>query len=166
MPKCSQQKPENAMTELNLTRDAFGHLVFTDNAGNRHNDVVPVRAFPISAPGYGITLLSSSGQELLWLEQLEDLPDSIQKLLREELAQREFMPVIRRIITLNSYALPSTWEVETEQGDCALVLKSEDDIRRLSGHGLLIADGNGINYLIRDKLTLDRESQRILDRFL
>jgi hypothetical protein len=154
------------MTELNLMRDAFGHLVFTDNAGNRHHNVVPVRAFPISAPGYGITLLSSSGQELLWLEQLEDLPDSTRQLLREELAQREFMPVIRRIIKLNSYALPSTWEVETEQGDCALVLKSEDDIRRLSGHGLLIADNNGINYLIRDKLALDRESQRILDRFL
>jgi hypothetical protein len=166
MPKCSQQKPENAMTELNLVRDAFGHLVFTDNAGNRHTGIVPVHAFPISAPGYGVTLLSASGQELLWLEQIEDLPGHTRQLLLEELAQREFIPVIRRIIKLNSYALPSTWEVETEQGDCTLVLKSEDDIRRLSGHGLLIADSNGINYLIRDKLALDRESQRILDRFL
>ena len=154
------------MTELNLERDAFGHLVFTDNAGNRHSGIVPVRAFPISAPGYGVTLLSASGQELLWLEQIEDLPEHTRQLLLEELAQREFMPVIRRIIKLNSYAMPSTWDVETERGNCALVLKSEDDIRRLSGHGLLIADSNGINYLIRDKLALDRESQRILDRFL
>ena len=33
-----------------LERDAFGRLVLTDIEGVRHVGVVPVRAFPLTAP--------------------------------------------------------------------------------------------------------------------
>ena len=154
------------MLEMNLTRDAFGRLVFVDNEGQAHAGVMPVHAFPISAPESGIALVSAEGSELLWIENLSELPVAMQTLLQQELAQREFMPLIARIRHVASFATPSTWQVETDRGDYDLVLKSEDDIRRLPHNALLITASCGIQFLIRDTKALDKESRRLLDRFL
>ncbi|MDP2169857.1 MAG: DUF1854 domain-containing protein [Rhodocyclaceae bacterium] len=153
-----------------LSRNSFGRLVLSDAAGLAHAGIVPVRAFGITAPDYGISLMSADGKELQWLENLDVLPDDIRSLIVAELAQREFVPVIRRIASVSSYATPSTWQVDTDRGTTALILKSEEDIRRLRGTdnagALLIADSQGIHFLIRDRLALDAHSQKILKRFL
>jgi len=152
---------------MKLERDAFGRLACAAPDGARHENVQPVRAFPLADPGAGIALLSAEGRELLWIERLADLPDAERALIEEEFARREFMPVIERIVAVSSYATPSSWQVETDRGATTLVLKSEDDIRRLKGPGaLLIGDANGIHYLIRDRNALDAASRRILKRFL
>ncbi|HSG22318.1 MAG TPA: DUF1854 domain-containing protein, partial [Azonexus sp.] len=44
--------------------------------------------------------------------------------------------------------------------------KGEEEIRRLSHTRLLIADSNGIEFLIRDLSQLDQHSRKLLDRFL
>jgi hypothetical protein len=152
--------------DFQLKRDAFGRLVLTGAAGDMHEGVVPVRAFPITAPDQGLSLVSAEGHELAWIDRLADLPQNIRALLEEELASREFMPEIHHILHVSSFATPSTWEVETDRGATTLVLKGEDDIRRLAHSGLLITDGHGIHFLIRDIATLDRHSRRLLDRFL
>jgi hypothetical protein len=150
-----------------LFRNSFGRLVLTDADGVVHEGIVPVRAFAISAPDAGIALMSAEGKELQWIETLESLPEEVRVLIADELAQREFMPEIKRIASVSSFATPSTWQVETDRGPAALILKSEDDIRRLRGPGaLLIADSQGIHFLIRDRKSLDAQSQRILKRFL
>lgn len=155
------------MTDLPLARNAFGRLQFTAADGVVHQGVVPVRAFPIAAPEEGIALVSSEGgQELLWIDRLADLPAASRALIEEELASREFMPEILAITGVSSFATPSTWQVQTDRGDAALVLKGEEDIRRLSQTTLLIADSHGIQYLIRDLPALDAGSRKILDRFL
>ena len=159
-----------ATSSFTLTRNSFGRLVLTDADGHAHEGIVPVRAFGITAPDYGIALMSADGKELQWLESLDVLPDDIRKLIDAELAQREFVPEIRRIVSVSSYATPSTWQVDTDRGTTALILKSEDDIRRLRGTdntgALLITDSQGIHFLIRDRLALDAHSQKILKRFL
>lgn len=78
----------------------------------------------------------------------------------------EFIPVIERILNLNTFALPSIWDIKTDRGNTRLKLKSEQDIRRVSAEGLLITDANGIQYLIRDKKAIDKFSRKVLDRFL
>jgi hypothetical protein len=152
--------------DFQLSRNAFGRLVFVGADGLIHEGVVPMRAFPIAAPDAGISLVSTEGHELAWIDALTDLPDAIRELVDAELSNREFMPVIRRIVGVSSFATPSTWQVETDRGDAALVLKGEEDIRRLAGDALLVADRHGIQFLIRDLQALDRASRRILDRFL
>ncbi len=149
-----------------LIRDPFGRLAFTGADGVTHEAVVPVRAFPIGAPDDGIALVSAEGHELAWLDRLEQLPAATAALIREELESREFVPEIRRIRSVTSFACPSTWDIETDRGDAALVLKGEEDIRRLGRDKLLIADMHGIQYLIRDLAAMDRVSRKILDRFL
>jgi hypothetical protein len=94
------------------------------------------------------------------------LPDESRVLLEEELASREFMPEIRGIRRVSSFATPSTWQVETDRGPTTFILKGEDDIRRLAASTLLIADSNGIHFLIRDIQMLDQVSRKLLDRFL
>ncbi len=152
--------------DFRLSRNAAGRLAFTVADGEVHEGVVPVRAFPIAAPDQGIALVSADGHELAWIDRLDELPHEIKTVIEEELASREFMPEIRRLRQVSSFATPSTWEVETDRGDTAFVLKGEEDIRRIGGSTLLIADSHGIQFLIRDLLALDRHSRKLLDRFL
>ena len=151
--------------DFRLNRDPFGRLVLTID-GRVYNAVVPVRSFPISAPDQGIALMGPDGAELVWMDSLEELPGDTRELLTQELASREFMPEVRRIRQVSSFATPSRWQVETDRGDVELVLKAEEDIRRLSASTLLIADNHGVQYLVRDVPALDKTSRRLLDHFL
>ena len=154
------------MINFKLHRNSLGLLVLTDAEGNQHKGVVPVHAFPISAPESGVALVSAEGHELAWLEQLSDLPEDLQTLLNEELASREFIPEIKNILHVSTFATPSIWQVETNRGNTSFTLKGEDDIRRLDHTSLLIADSHGIHFLIRDIQSLDKNSRKLLDRFL
>jgi hypothetical protein len=152
--------------DIQLHRNAFGQLVFMDSEGREHVNVELARAFPISAPLDGISMLDQNGRELVWIPRLDDSSREIRRLLEEELQSREFMPEIKRIRGVSGYATPCTWQVETDRGDTEFVLKAEEDIRRLSTSALLIVDSRGIQFLIRDPRTLDKASRRILDRFM
>lgn len=151
-------------TDLQLSRSAFGRLILATPEGPQ--EVVPVRAFPIAEPDRGISLVDGDGHERAWIDRLAELPAAQRALVEEELGSREFVPEIRALRGVSSFATPSTWQVDTDRGPCALVLKGEEDIRRLSQTMLMIADSNGIQYLIRDLGLLDRHSRRLLDRFL
>lgn len=148
-----------------LGRDNFGRLQLATN-GKIVGPLIPVRSFPISAPGEGIALVDDNGTEQIWLERLEDLPLDQRTLVQEELASREFTPEIRRIRHVSSFATPSRWQVDTDKGEASLLLKAEEDIRRLSPSTLLIADGHGVQFLIRNVSALDKSSRRLLDHFL
>lgn len=156
----------NPTYDFRLTRNAFGRLVFSRADGEVHEGIVPVRAFPIQAPESGISLVSAEGHELAWIDSLADLPDAERALVEEELASREFIPEIRSIRNVSSFATPSTWQVETDRGGTFFVLKGEDDIRRIGAATLLIADSHSIHFLIRDIHALDKHSRKLLDRFL
>ena len=151
--------------DLYLTRDPFGKLSL--GMGDQVYDrVVPVRGFPISSPDSGIALVGEDGSELAWIGSLDELSDAARRLVIEELENREFIPRIRRIRHASSMATPSTWQIDTDRGATALTLRAEEDIRRLSGAALLIADSHGVQFLIPRITDLDKGSRRILDHFL
>lgn len=155
-----------AILAFQITRNPAGRLVMTTADGDMHVGVVPVRPFPISAPDEGVSLVDAHGRELAWVDRLDELPPGTRELVEEELAAREFTPEIRAIESVSGFATPSTWHVVTDRGRTTLVLKGEEDIRRLGQKALLIADNNGIQYLVRDLPALDRLSRKLLDRFL
>ncbi|RJG04678.1 DUF1854 domain-containing protein [Noviherbaspirillum cavernae] len=155
------------MKPFQLTRNAFGRLVFSSPDDTQvHEGVVPVRAFPIASPDQGISLVDVDGHELAWIERMGDLSADIRTLLEEELASREFLPEIRRLRHVSTFAVPSTWEIETDRGPTTFVLKGEEDIRRVAHSTLIIADSHGVQYLIRDLQAMDKGSRKLLDRFL
>ena len=152
---------------FSLELTPFGKLVLTTAQGQRFEGVAPVRAFPIQAPDEGVSLIDTDGHEVAWVPQLGRCPQPAQDLLRQELARREFMPVIARIVSVSSFSTPCTWTVATDRGDCEFVLRGDEDIRRVGADNtLLIADAHGIQYLVPDQLALDAHSKKILDRFL
>lgn len=148
-----------------LKRDALGRLVFIDSKGEQHVGVHPVRAFPITAPAAGIGIMNQSGKELCWFPDVAAISEAELGLIEEDLAEREFMPVIEKITGVSTFATPSIWDIETDRGPTRIRLKGEEDIRRIAGNTLLIADSNGLQFLIKDSTQLDKVSKKLLDRF-
>ena len=149
-----------------LHQDAFGKLVLTLADGTQHVGVVVVRAFPIAAAEQSISILSSEGKELAWVDHLNDLAEQERALVLAALQGREFMPEILRLDGVNSFSTPSIWRVQTNRGATEFVLKGEEDIRRLSTRTLIVADAHGVQFLIRDLPALDKHTRKLLDRFL
>lgn len=154
------------MLDYHLSRNSYGRMVFTTVSNSVEKEVVPVRAFPISNPLQAIALVDIQGYELVWIKSLAELPQDFRELIEDELASREFIPEIKRIVKLSSFITPVTWFVETDRGNTNFVLKGEEDIRRLSTSSLMIADQYGVHFLIRDRAKLDHHSRKLLDHFL
>jgi hypothetical protein len=153
-------------SNFQLQRNSFGRLVLITANGESHTGVEPSRAFPISSPKEHISILSSDGHELTWISNLDELPTETRQLVEDALEAREFMPEIKRVYAVSGYATPCNWQIETDRGTTSLILNSEEDIRRLTAPALLIVDSRGIQFLIRNRNSLDDTSRRILDRFL
>ena len=152
--------------DYQLSQNTYGRLVFTDQSGLVQDGVVPIRSFPITDPDQGIALVDAHGHELAWIDRLTDLPEDYRVLIESELANREFMPEIKRILKISSFITPNTWRVETDRGNATFIFKGEENIRRLTLSALMITDSHGIHFLIRDRLSLDRHSRKLLDHFL
>jgi len=152
--------------DFQIQRNPFGQLVLITANGEAHAGVEASRAFPITSPPENISILSHDGHELAWISKLDELPAETRQWVEEALESREFMPEIRRVCSVSGYATPCTWQIETDRGTTSLILNSEEDIRRLTARALLIVDSRGIQFLIRDRNSLDVTSRRILDRFL
>ncbi len=122
----------------------------------------PVRCFPWSDPGGAVSLCDSEGREVAFLPRLDRLSDSARAFLEPEVRRHEFVPVIRRILSIAPRGEPNTWEVETDRGPTTFTLQAESDVRRLPPHGLLIVDTRGVRFAIPDVRRLDRPSRRAL----
>ena len=156
----------STLPTLRIERNLLGRLKVQTPDGVVHEPVTAVRAFPIQTPAANISLVGPSGHEVAWIADLAELPSEQRVLLEQELHQREFMPVIQRLLAVSSFATPSRWTVETDRGRCEFVLKGEEDLRRLNATTLLVHDSHGVQFMIRDPLSLDKHSRKLLDRFL
>lgn len=154
------------MSDFLLARNQAGRLLLTLKDGRVYEGVVPVRAFPLQAPEQCVAFMSLEGKEVAWVDDLSALPQDTRDLIQQEIASREMMPVIERIVSVSTLSTPSTWEVVTDRGATQLILKGEEDIRRLTGSTLIITDSHGLRFMLPDMQALDKNSRRILDRFL
>ena len=143
-----------------------GRWYYVSADGQQHDHVMAVRSFPVSAPEEGIALVDVDGKELLWIPHLNLLADPVRTQIVKAINQREFMPQIVKLYGVSGFLTPSTWDIETDRGRTSLLLKGEEDIRRLSASVLLVTDGHGVQFLIRDLAQMDRYSRKLLDRFL
>ncbi len=153
-------------TPFQLEHNTHGRLVFINREGERFDNCVPVRAFPLGAPDESISIVSAAGHEVQWIDQLSALPEPLRELLQTALKEREFTPEIHRIVSVSTFSTPSVWTLETDRGTTQLQLAGEEDIRRLAGGALLIADTQGVHFKVKDVQALDRASRKLLERFL
>jgi hypothetical protein len=151
---------------IQFDQSPSGRWFYVTAEGVRYEHVLAVRSFPVAAPDEGIALVNIDGKELLWIPNLSQVESKARANIQKAITQREFMPQILKLYGVSSFITPSTWDIETDRGRTALLLKGEEDIRRLSGAVLLVTDGHGIQFLIRDLAQMDRTSRKLLDRFL
>lgn len=151
---------------MSLERNPLGRWVWTDAQGQRHEQVVVVRAFPVTAPEQGVGIMDAEGHELAWFDRIDQVVQPLQDLLRQAISEREFLPEIHRLKAVSSLVTPSVWTVQTDRGEARFMLKGEEDIRRLTGKTLIVSDADGVQFLIRDPMALDRHSRKLLDRFM
>lgn len=148
-----------------LRANEWGKLVLS-LGGEEHAGVEVARAFPITAPRRMVSVSSAEGRELLWIDDLDAVPADVRRVLEEELARRDFLPVVRRVLRVSAVVEPSEWEVETDRGTTTFLLNSEEDVYPLSGGRALVTDSHGIRYLIDDLSSLDANSRRSLERYM
>jgi hypothetical protein len=153
--------------DFTLERDAWGQLSLVLADGRRLAGVEVARAFPISAPGEYICIYDAEGHEVLCIEDPSTLPPARLETLEEELARREFIPIVVRIEAVSGDSDPSQWRVMTDHGPTTFLIEDGDnDVRRLGPNSILLVDTHGIRYLIPDVRQLEGASRRILDRYL
>lgn len=149
-----------------LHRDPWQRLVLVDADGREHVGVEPIRAFPISDGSHWVFLCDAEGHELACIEDLRELPGELRQPIQEELARRDFLPTLHRIVAISSETEPAEWQVETDRGSTVFVLASEDDVRPLGPDRLLVVDSHGIRYLVPDIRALDSFSHQVLERYV
>ena len=148
---------------VRVREDAFGRLVLTLPSGEEVAGVQPVRPWPLSAPGEGVSLVGPQGHEVLLLPALSGLDAASCALVERALARREFMPLILRVLAASD-SEPSDWHVLTDRGEARFLLPSEDHIRPFGEHGVLLSDEHGVRYRIEDVRALDARSRKLLSR--
>jgi hypothetical protein len=153
--------------DFTLERDAWGQLVMHCADGRRLVGVEPVRPFPISGADGFLCLCDAEGREVAFIEQPDQLAPNVRQLLEEELAGREFMPVVCKINRVKADIDPSEWHIITDRGPVTFLMEdSDNDVRRLSPTRFVLVDSHGVRYLIDDVQKLDAGSRKILDRYL
>ena len=149
-----------------LTRDEWSHLKLTDSAGHDYLDVAVIPLFPISASKQWVSIVSLEGEEIACLDSINGLSASNLALLDEELALREFVPIIEKVVSVSGITEPCEWFVETNHGPTSFVLKTEEDVRRISAKAVNITDANGIRYRVDDMKKLDKRSRSFVEWYV
>jgi len=149
-----------------LSRDEWNHLKLTDAAGNDYPDIAVIPLFPISAGKQWVSIVSADGVELACLDSIQALTASNLALLEEELSLRELVPVIEKVIRVSGITEPCEWFVQTNHGTTSFVLKTEEDVRRISAKVVNITDANGIRYRVEDMKKLDKRSRAFVEWYV
>jgi hypothetical protein len=169
MPKDSVG-PENTIprqaAQGRVVRTPRGQLSWIDHQGRSFEPVQAIPLFPVSQPDGWISIVSASGEELALFESLEVLPSETADPVREELAFRQWVPRILRVVSVSGTSEPCEWVVETDRGRTQFVLTSEENIRRLSDHTVQILAGSGARFRVEDTRHLDPRSRRFIEWYV
>jgi hypothetical protein len=149
-----------------FSRDAWGRLQLIGADGVNHPNVVLAPLFPLTDPAHWIAVREPDGREIVCIEDPQQLSAESRAVLTDELARREFRPVIHRILHVSGKAEPTEWHVETDRGTTRFVLASDEQVRRLGDDKVSIVDANGVRYLIEDVRALDAKSRRVIEWYV
>jgi len=129
--------------------------------------VLVLCSFPLSRPDEFVSLRDGSNREIGLIEHLHELDRDSRRIAEEEIDRRYFLPEITAIHRLEGHFGTYDWEVETDRGHRAFVVRGRSEhIVQLPPHRVAITDVLGNRYQIRDYTRLGRKSQALLYRVL
>lgn len=75
-----------------LERNPMGRWVWTDAHGARHEQVIVVRAYPVTAPEQGVGIMDAEGHELAWFDRLDQVTQRLQSSCARRLPNASSCP--------------------------------------------------------------------------
>ena len=150
--------------ELRLNDQAALTLTLPDGA--EHHDVQTIRCFPLTDPDRWLSICDGHGRELACVVEPSQLSEPSRLALAAYRKQREFQPVVERIHRIEHGPNAVAWTVDTDRGPHTIVVKSDDDVRRLADRQVLVIDAHGIRFRIPDAARLDAAGRHLLERYL
>lgn len=160
--------PEEAIRELTpsavLFRQEHTRLQLRLEGEEEWRDVTLARLFPLSDPDGWIAVVDKDDKEIGILETLHGLPPESLACVRAELHRRYMVPEIRRILACKDRFDLLEWEVETDRGPAAILMRHpQESIKQLIPGRYSLTDVEGNRYDIPNLSTLDAESRRLLE---
>ena len=158
-------RSSGGLISLSLTEPS-GEVTFFER-------IVPVRAFPVTAPTEFIAIrepdscLRGQGDEIGMILRLSDFPPETVALIEEELSHRYFTPVIEKIHSYHEKFGYSYWEVTTSAGRVEFIMSNpSSNIRTLDDGRVFMYDIDGNCFTIPDTRRLDRASYKKIEIYL
>ena len=148
-----------------LTRDEQGRLSFAAPDGRTYQNVRVTRGFPITDPSRWVSITDERHQELAFFDDPSKLPEDVRGVLLDELNVQAFMPTIASIQKIEIAPDGMDWHVTTDRGRTVIQVESEDNVKNLGNHRVLIIDDFNVRYVIPDVRQLDRSSRKKLERY-
>lgn len=136
-----------------------------------YHRVTPVRALPFyETEKYICVTEPESGEELVMIRDLNELPEDQQKLIRDELELRYAVPIVKTILKAKNAMGFMNMEVITDRGNAAFRMRDlTKNLRYLTpelDRRVLLTDTEGNRYLIPDADALDRKSRKKIETYL
>ena len=165
--------PQNAMFSTSAGGLISLDLLHEDGSKESFERIVPVRAFPISAPDEFISIrepdtrFKGRGQEIGMIRKLSDFDEKAEQMILAELERRDFTPSIQKIYSMHEKFGYSYWKVATSAGEVEFVMNNPtNNIRTLENGRVLMYDIDGNCFTIEDPQKLDRASFKKVEIYL
>jgi Domain of unknown function (DUF1854) len=163
----SSAQPNGIFTspeKLRVRRNGRGDLE-AELDGKTTVNIRVARCFPWTLEGELISLHDKDGKEIALLERLDGLDAASRGEIQQELRDRVFVPKITRITSHKAEFDIISISALTDRGEVQFQIRSRDDVNILSNRRALFRDVDGNMYEIEDIHSLDKASQRHLERY-
>lgn len=155
------------MTEpFELIEDELGGLTLRRPGQPDVGDVRIRRAFPWSRPDHYISIRSPDGKELILIEDLNALNDSLKQLILRWLDAYSFIPKITRIERVDVRFGTQQWKVQTDRGPAEFRVQEREDVRFMPDGRFSVKDADGNIYELPSLDKLDPASRKALEALL
>ncbi|MDZ7344687.1 MAG: DUF1854 domain-containing protein, partial [candidate division KSB1 bacterium] len=108
------------------------------------------------------SLRDDKGHEQILIEDLREVDNPARALIENELAERNFLPMITGIDAIAGEMELFHWKVMTNAGPRSLLTRRNDHPRKLANGDVLIKDVSNDLYLIPNPKGLDAKSLKLL----
>ncbi|WP_195573014.1 DUF1854 domain-containing protein [Paenibacillus sp. 1001270B_150601_E10] len=124
-------------------------------------------SFPHSNRLLYISVRTLENEEVGMIESLDDFPEELAQLLKEQIAIRYFAPIITKVIAIKEEFGYAYWEAETQAGRCRFTVRNGGGNAKLvSEQKLLIQDVDGNRFLIERLDQLSEKEYRMVEMCL
>ena len=155
---------------MRFFKGADGVLKVSAADGTVYQSVRCVPLFPISDPDRHVSVQTETGtehEEVGIVPNVCDLASLQQRLVREDISFRYFVPEIIDIAEITCKRGVETWQVMTDRGDTTFSLTDKNENIVMTDKGVLfLTDLERFRYKISNQQTLPHGARALLDKVL